>query len=81
METQSIFQIIFPSNTFALQILFVTQLALESNKVSALNAPIIELTLHTEMDSVSVEMDSHGLDSLIQKIRETLSKATDEVTN
>ncbi|KAK4011232.1 hypothetical protein OUZ56_020345 [Daphnia magna] len=57
------------------------KLALESNKVSALNAPIIELTLHTEMDSVSVEMDSHGLDSLIQKIREALSKATDEVTN
>ncbi|KAI9557778.1 putative COMM domain-containing protein 8-like [Daphnia sinensis] len=57
------------------------KLALESNKVSALNSPIIELTLHTEIDSVSVEMDSHRLDSVIHKIREALLKATEDITN
>jgi len=58
-----------------------TQLALESNKVSALNTPIVELSLHTNSDSCSVEMDSHGLDNLIDKIKEALSKATNQVSD
>jgi len=50
--------------------------------VSALNTPIVELTLHTNNDSCySVEMDSHGLDNLIDKIKEALSEITKQVSD
>ncbi len=61
--------------------IFNIQLALESNKVSALNSPIVELTLHTEIDSYSVEMDCQSLDNLIANIKEALLKASSEIPN
>lgn len=48
-------------------------MALESNKVSGLNQPLVELALQDDSGLwSSLEMDRKGLDDLIVKLKEAL---------
>ena len=53
------------------------QLALESNMVSQLNSPVVELTLSTDRgEDCQIEMDCNGIDKLISNIHQALEAAS-----
>lgn len=53
-------------------IIFYCQLILESNKVSGLNAPLVQLTFHTESEALTTELTKPALDKMISVIHSAI---------